>query len=104
MKMDNTLPQLSKHKLFDLYTDYLSVSTSQVTATGLSNILDNEISHDKITRFLSSEEFKSKDLWKLVKKKVREIASEDGVLIFDDSVEEKRYTDETELILRLRGH
>ena len=96
--MDNTVPQLSKHKLFDLYTDYLSVSTSQVTATGLSNILDNEISHDKITRFLSSEEFKSKDLWKLVKKKVREIASEDGVLIFDDSVEEKRYTDETELI------
>ena len=89
------------NKLFDLYTDYLIASTGLATSVGLSNILDNEISHDKITRFLSEEEFKSKDLWKKVKRKVREVESEDGVLIFDDSVEEKRYTDESDLILRL---
>ncbi len=65
---------------------------------GLSNILDKEISHDKITRFLSGEEFKSKDLWKKVKKRVREVETEDATLIFDDSVEEKRYTDESDLI------
>ena len=45
-----------------------------------------------------SKEFSSKDLWKLVKKKTREVESEEGVLIFDDSVEEKRYTDESDLI------
>jgi hypothetical protein len=86
------------NKLFDLYTDYLIVSTGLATSVGLSNILNKEISHDKITRFLSEKEFTSKELWKRVKKKVREIETEDGVLIFDDSVEEKRYTDESELI------
>ncbi len=97
-KLDNSSEKISKEKLFDLYTDYLIASTGPATSVGLSNMLDNEISHDKITRFLSGEDFKSKDLWKKVKKKVREIETEDGVLIFDDSVEEKRYTDETELI------
>ena len=53
--------------LLDLYTDYLMTSTSLASATGLSEILDNQISHDKITRFLSSGDFKSKDLWNKVK-------------------------------------
>ena len=47
------------------------------------------VSHDKITRFLSENEFNSKDLWKLVKKVVRQIESEDSVLIIDDTIEEK---------------
>jgi hypothetical protein len=86
------------NKIFDLYTDYLLVSTKLATSVGLSEILDKEISHDKITRFLSEEEFKSKDLWKKVKRKVREVETEDALLIFDDSVEEKKYTDENDLI------
>jgi hypothetical protein len=86
-------------KLLDIYTDYLISSTRLTTATGLSDLLDNEISHDQITRFLSKEDFGSKDLWQLVKKDVRK--NEDivgGVLIFDDTVEEKTYTDENEVI------
>lgn len=85
-------------KILDLYTDYLMTATELVTATGLSDILDNEISHDKITRFLSGEDFGSKELWKKVKPVVRKLESEDGVLIFDDSIEEKLYSDENELI------
>ena len=41
-------------KLLDFYTDYLISSTRQTIATGLSRLLDNVISHDCITRFLSS--------------------------------------------------
>lgn len=85
-------------KLLDLYTDYLMSSTALVTATGLSGIMDNQISHDKITRFLSNEDFSSKELWKKVKPVVRKLESEEGVLIFDDSIEEKLYSDENELI------
>ena len=86
-------------KILDLYTDYMMTSTGLVTATGLSNILDKEISHDKVTRFLSGEDFTSKDLWKKVKVVVRKLESEeDGVLIFDDSIEEKLYSDENEII------
>jgi hypothetical protein len=32
--------------IFDLYTDYLITSFSHTTATGLSGLVDNAISHD----------------------------------------------------------
>ena len=50
------------NKEMDLYSDYLLSSFGQVTATGLSNLLDNSVSHDKITRMLSGKEYNSKDL------------------------------------------
>ena len=40
----------------DLYTDYLAVTFGYVAATGLSNMLDDSISHDKLTRFLPDGE------------------------------------------------
>ena len=61
-------------------------------------MLDGETSHDKITRFLAGSDFTSADLWKLVKPLVRPIQSEEAVLILDDSIEEKLYTDESELV------
>jgi hypothetical protein len=84
--------------MLELYTDYLISSFSYTTATGLSALLDDLISHDKITRFLSKEQFSSKDLWQLAKPIIRKIESSDGVLIFDDSIEEKPYTDENDII------
>ena len=57
------------------------------------------VSHDKITRFLAQKELNSSELWRLVKPLVREIEDEtSGVLIIDDTIEEKPYTDESELI------
>ena len=85
-------------QLLDLYSDYLICSFGLTTATGLSTLLDGAISHDKITRFLSGRDFTSSDLWQLVKPLVRQVQCEDAVLVFDDSIEEKLYTDESELI------
>ncbi len=85
-------------EILELYTDYLISSTSYTTSTGLSNVLEGAISHDKITRSLSQEQFTQKDLWKLVKPIVRKIESSDGVIIIDDSIEEKPYTDENEIV------
>jgi len=85
-------------QLLDIYSDYLLCSFGLTTATGLSTLLDGAISHDRITRFLSESDFTSAHLWELVKPIVRPIQSEDAVLIFDDSIEEKLYTDESELI------
>ena len=84
--------------LLDIYTDYLISSFGPVTATGLSSLLDGEISHDQVTRFLASTPKTSADLWRKVKPMVRQVESEDGVVIIDDSIEEKPYTDENELI------
>ena len=83
--------------LLDLYTDYLLVSFGAATATGLARLLP-EISHDQVTRFLSQQELSDKDLWKIVKPHLRRIQSPEAVLIIDDTVEEKPYTDESELI------
>ena len=61
-------------------------------------MLDGQISHDQVTRFLSQAEYTSKELWHQVKSVVRTIEREDGVLIFDDTIQEKPHTDENELI------
>ena len=84
--------------MLDLYSDYLISSFSYTTATGMSSMLDNTISHDKITRFLSVRTYDSKDLWKLVKPVIRKIETDDGAIIFDDTIEEKEYTDENDIV------
>jgi hypothetical protein len=82
----------------DLYTAYLLSSFSQVTATGLSSLLDGSISHDKITRMLSAQSYDSKALWHEVKPLVREYENDDACLIFDDTIVSKPYTDENDMI------
>jgi len=82
----------------EVYTDYLLSTFGYATATGLSRMVEGQLTHDQITRFLSAEEFTSKDLWALVKPTVREIEKEEGVLIIDDTIQEKPYTDENEVM------
>lgn len=85
-------------ELLDLYSDYLLSSFGATTATGLSRLLDGAISHDQITRFLATKVKSSRELWQVVKPLVRQIESEEGVLIFDDSILEKPYTDENNIV------
>lgn len=82
----------------DLYTDYLISSFSQTSSTGLSNLLNKAISHDDVTRFLNKTDHSSKALWKIAKPLIRQIESGDGLLILDDSISEKPYTDSNGLI------
>jgi hypothetical protein len=82
----------------EFYTDYLISTFGAATATGLSEMIAGAVSHDRVTRFLSEREYTSRDLWLQVKKTVREIEEEDAVLIFDDTIQEKPWTDESELI------
>ena len=74
---------MNKADIFDLYTDYLITSFSYTTATGLSTSLDDAVSHDQVTRFLSQQDLTSKERWKVIKKTAREIESEEGVLILN---------------------
>jgi len=82
----------------ELYTDYLISTFGAATATGLSSMVDGDVSHDRVTRFLSEREYTSRDLWRQVKSTVRQIEREDGVLIFDDTLQEKAWTDENEVM------
>jgi hypothetical protein len=82
----------------ELYTDYLLSSFGATTATGLSAMVQGDISHDRITRFLAGQDYTSKHLWLQVKTTVREVENAQGVLIFDDTIQEKVWTDESDLI------
>jgi len=82
----------------DLYSDYLLSSFGPTTATGLSALLEGAISHDQVTRMLAKKKLTSRDWWLYVKPYVRKIQSKDGVLIVDDSIEEKPYTDENDIV------
>ena len=82
----------------ELYTDYLLSTFGYATATGLSAMVNGQVSHDQVTRFLSGEEYTSKDLWQEVKPTVRQVEREEAVLIFDDTIQEKPYTDENEVM------
>lgn len=87
-----------KKELFDLYSDYLLSSFGKTTATQLSSLVDGAYSHDQITRLLSRNNFDSKTLWQYTKPVVRKVEQEDGVLIVDDTIQEKLYSDENNLI------
>lgn len=87
-----------KKEILDLYSDYLLSSFGYTTTTGMSRLLEGSVSHDKITRFLSGKACTPADLWLLVKPLAHRIQSPAGVLIFDDSIEERPYTDENDII------
>ncbi len=81
---------MNVNNLLELYTDYLLVAPNNCTATGLSAITDNLVSHDQITRLLTGR-LDSRTLWREVKPMVHEIRSSEGLLIIYDSIEPKRY-------------
>jgi hypothetical protein len=73
-------------------------SFGATTATGLSKLLDGQVSHDQIPRMLAGKKQDSAAWWQWVKPQVRKMQSGEEVMIIDDSIEEKPYTDENELV------
>ena len=95
---------MKQHQMLDLYSDYLLASFGATTATGLSQLLDGEVSHDQVTRHLSGKKKTAAELWLTVKPFVRQVHSEAGVLIIDDSSEEKPDTDENDSVCGPHDH
>jgi hypothetical protein len=89
---------MSNDELLDLYSDYLLSAFGQTTATGLSALLGGQVSHDRVQRFLASPQRTSADLWRIAKRHGPKIEQESAVMIVDDSIAEKPYTDENEII------
>ena len=65
----------------------------------MSSLLDGKYSHDQVTHLLPRKPFDSKMLCLQVKKMVREIKNDDRMLIADDTIQEKLYSDENNLTL-----
>jgi hypothetical protein len=84
--------------LLDAYSDYSLYGGGRTAAAGLSNLLGGETSHVKITRFLASELFDEKTLWKKAEKAARAFEREDARLTFDDTVVERPRMDGNEMV------
>jgi hypothetical protein len=84
--------------LLDLYSDYLLCPFGQATATGLEQVVHGSVSHDQITRGLSGKQRTGAELWRIAKPYVRKIQSLEGVLIVDDTISEKPYSDENDIV------
>ena len=89
---------MTDNELLDLYSDYLLSAFGRTTATGLSALLAGQVSHDQIQRFLAGFQRTSVDLWRIAKPHVRKIERKEAVIIVDDSIAEKPYTDENDII------
>jgi hypothetical protein len=84
-----------KIDFLDIYSDYLISQNHHATSVGLAAMFDGEISHDQVSRYLRSDEFGSKELWGYIKPEVRRHEQKSGgVLLLDDTISEKAYTDE----------
>lgn len=88
---------MKNNELLDIYSDYLISAFGQTTGTGLAELLGGDVSHDQIQRMMSKEPLGAAQLWHIVKPYVRQIQQADGVMIIDDSIAEKPYTDENEI-------
>ncbi len=56
------------------------------------------ISHDQVSRISTADDWNRQTGVDMVKPSVRSMQGEDGVITIDDSIVEKPYTDENELI------
>src|SRR3989344_4502127 len=80
-----------------LYTKFLIANQNKYSGVELSKTSDSPLSHDSVSKWLRDEDFTSKDLWPHVKDMV---SKEEGYLVADDSVLDKRFSRNNELVGR----
>jgi len=80
-----------------LYCSFLEVTSSRFSALSLSEVAPESmaLSHDSISRWLSSAKVQPKDLWEIAGK---EIEGKSGILVFDDVVINKSRSNKMELV------
>ncbi len=80
------------------YCQYLLSSQINYTVTNLAEHLEESISHDQINRYLRREKLTPRLVWEHVKLLIQ--SDENAYIIFDDTVLDKRYSEEIELTRR----
>jgi hypothetical protein len=73
-------------------------SPNVASALVMSKMLQDAYSHDSITQMLAQDELDQCLFGKLIKSTIRQVESEDGIISIDDTIENKPYSEENELI------
>jgi len=70
----------------------------------MARLMDDQISHDEVTRFLSQPHQIGQTLWKTVKPLIRKHQTDDGVLVVDDSLAHKPHFQPSGLVSTYFDH
>jgi hypothetical protein len=77
------------------YIEYLISTPSNYTCSNLADHLE-DVSHDAVSDFLQRDKLTARHLWDLAHQLIKDSA--DSFLIVDDSVQDKRYATQIELV------
>ena len=88
----------------DLYTNFLLSSFGQTSATNMARLMDGQISHHDLTRFLNQPRQIGQTLWKTVKPLVRQHQTGQGGLLVDDSLAHKPHSQQNGLVSTYFDH
>ena len=93
IKMRKLTKPSSAECTLPMYVNFLLTEPRRATCCQMSEVMG--ISHESINRFLLREEYEAKELYEIAKSKIN---SQGGVLSVDDTVIDKPYSEETEII------
>ena len=79
------------------YIEYLISTPSNYTCSNLADHLEG-VSHDAVSDFLQRDKLSARQLWELASQLIKDSAT--SFLIVDDSVQDKRYSKNIELVKR----
>jgi hypothetical protein len=81
----------------ELYCKFLEITSLRYSAVSLSEVAPESmsLSHDSVTRWLSSAKVQPKDLWEVAEK---EIKDKPGIMAYDDVVTDKSRSSKMELV------
>jgi hypothetical protein len=79
------------------YVDYLLATPANYTCTNLADHLDT-VSHDAVSDYLKRERHTARTLWELARSLIDDVW--EAFLIFDDSGQDKRYSQKRDLVKR----
>jgi hypothetical protein len=77
------------------YIEYLISTPSNYTCSNLADHLE-DVSHDAVSDFLQRDKLTARHLWELARQLIKDSAN--SYLIVDDSVQEKRFSKNIELV------
>lgn len=88
---------MSNHKCTkDIYKAFLQASSVRYSGLALSEVSPEPLSHDSISRWLSSNSFRPRDIWQIAEGYIRK--DEDCLLIADDTILNKSRSEKIELV------
>jgi len=79
-----------------LYRTFLEATEGRYTGKALSEVSPEALSHDAVSRWLRAKKLRPSEVWGAVKNYVQE--HKEGLLIVDDTLLEKGYSKEIELV------